>query len=88
LMPAPPRYTSRLPQSHEAVMEQVRQVVEARGLCVIDHTGILQGDENYYDTDHLNRTGAEAYVSGALADVLQATDRPDAQSCDRAAWLP
>jgi hypothetical protein len=80
LMPAPPRYKSRLPQSHEAVMEQVRQVVEGRGLCVIDHTSLLQGDENYYDTDHLNRTGAEAYVSGALADVLRATDKAGSQT--------
>jgi len=87
LMPAPPRYTSRLPQSHEAVMKQIQQVAVARGLCVIDHTGLLQGDENYYDTDHLNRTGAEAYVSGALADVLRATEWEGAQSCDRAAWL-
>lgn len=71
LMPVPPRYTARLPESHQAVMEQIGKIAEDRGLCVIDHTEALPGDENYYDTDHLNRTGAEKYVTSFLAKALR-----------------
>src|SRR5690606_5890010 len=65
-MPVPPRYTSRLPDSHQQVLERVLAMAE--GVCVIDHTEALPGDENYYDTDHLNRTGAERYAAGLLAE--------------------
>ncbi len=73
LMPAPERYTSRLPEAHEAVMEAVGDVAARRGLPVVDHTGLLQDDANYYDTDHLNRTGAMAYATGPLAEALAGT---------------
>lgn len=80
-MPVPPRYTSRLPDSHQQVLERVLAMAEAEGVCVIDHTEALPGDENYYDTDHLNRTGAERYAAGLLAEALlltpgEATENP------------
>jgi hypothetical protein len=71
LMPAPERYTSRLPEAHEAVMAAVAEVAARHGLPVVDHTALLQDDANYYDTDHLNRTGATAYAEGPLADALR-----------------
>jgi len=71
LMPVPQRYTSRLPESHQTVMKQIGEIAEAQKLCVIDHTEMLPGDENYYDTDHLNRTGTERYVTGLLAEALR-----------------
>jgi hypothetical protein len=71
LMPAPDRYTSRLPEAHDAVMAAVAEVAMRQGLPVVDHTTLLQDDANYYDTDHLNRTGATAYAEGPLADALR-----------------
>lgn len=86
-MPVPPRYTSRLPESHQAVLERVQAVAQAQGVCVIDHTEALPGDENYYDTDHLNRTGAERYATGLLAEALllpagEATEDPSPWCAD------
>jgi len=80
-MPVPPRYTSRLPESHQAVLDRVQATAEAHGVCVIDHTEALPGDENYYDTDHLNRMGAERYAAGLLTEALllpagEATENP------------
>ncbi len=74
LMPAPTRYRDRLPPAHDAVMAGVAEIAAQRGVTIADHSGLLQADENYYDTDHLNRTGATAYVSGPLAELLE---RPD-----------
>lgn len=71
LMPAPPRYTTRLPAAHDNVMAGIRDIAARNDLPIVDHTGLLQDDANYYDTDHLNRTGATAYVTGALASALR-----------------
>ena len=90
LMPVPQRYTSRLPESHQAVMEQIGEIAQAQKLCVIDHTEALPDDENYYDTDHLNRTGTERYVTGLLAEALRSPsgdssgDRTASVSCGSA----
>jgi len=80
-MPVPPRYTSRLPEAHYEVLERVQAMAQAAGVCVIDHTEALPGDENYYDTDHLNRLGLERYTAGLLAEALllpagEATENP------------
>lgn len=71
MMPAPPRYRDRLPEGHDRVMAGVAEIAERRGIRIVDHSTLLPGDENYYDTDHLNRTGATAYVAGPLAEVLR-----------------
>jgi len=88
-MPVPPRYTSRLPETHQAVLDRVQAVAEAQGVCVIDHTEALPGDENYSDTDHLNRIGAERYAVGLLAEALllpagEATESPSPWCVDAA----
>lgn len=71
LMPLPERYTRRLPDAHGAVMAEIERIASRHGVRIVDHTGLLQDDANYYDTDHLNRSGAMAYVGGALADALR-----------------
>jgi hypothetical protein len=69
-MPVPPHFSARLPEAHYAVIRQIRDMAEQLDLCVLDHMDVLPGEENYYDTDHLNRTGAERYASGLLAELL------------------
>ena len=71
LIPAPARYTDRLPPVHKEVMAAVTEIAARHGARLVDHTSLLPEDANYYDTDHLNRRGATAYVTGPLAEVLR-----------------
>jgi len=76
LMPAPPRYSERLPASHTRVMSALTEMLERHRIEVIDHSGLLQDDENYYDTDHLNRQGALSYATDMLGPLLADTGPP------------
>lgn len=69
-LPTPPRYRDRLPDE-PAFDEQVNALLLGRGIDFVDHSKLLPGDENYYDTDHLNRTGVEAYLEAGLLELLQ-----------------
>ncbi|MEC7760652.1 MAG: hypothetical protein VX874_01915 [Pseudomonadota bacterium] len=69
-LPTPPRYRDNLP-GEPAFDAQVNALLEGRGIAFVDHSTLLPGDENYYDTDHLNRTGVEAYLDDAFLDLLR-----------------
>jgi hypothetical protein len=71
LMPVPPRYVDRLPAVQQSVMSGVADIAARYELQIIDHTTLLPGEKNYYDTDHLNRTGTMEYINGALAEALR-----------------
>ena len=71
LLPAPPRYHDRLPTAHQEVMEKIIALAARHDVAIVDHSALLPEDENYYDTDHLNRTGMTAYVGGAFGDFLR-----------------
>jgi len=67
--PTPPRYHEALP--HEAAFDAaIAQLVASKGLKYRDFTTLLPGDENYYDTDHLNETGVSAFILNGFAQLL------------------
>lgn len=68
--PTPPRYRDALPE--EAAFDaRLAEIIERRGLTYRDFSTVLEGDENYYDTDHLNSTGVEAFIQAGFADFLK-----------------
>lgn len=68
--PTPPRYRDALP--NEAQFDAaIAEIVERRGIEYRDFSQVLPGDENYYDTDHLNATGVAAFIDGHLAQLLR-----------------
>lgn len=68
-VPTPPRYRDRLP-GEAAFDARLAAVIEEAGARLVDHSELLPGDENYYDTDHLNRTGVAAYAEAAFVELL------------------
>jgi hypothetical protein len=68
-MPTPPRYRDRLP-FEPAFDARLAALARDTGARLVDHADRLPGDENYYDTDHLNRTGVTAYLGAGLLEVL------------------
>lgn len=72
--PTPARYRSKLPA--EAAFDTAIQAVLARhGARFEDMSTLLQEDRNYYDTDHLNRTGTAAFIDGAFGALLGSLPR-------------
>lgn len=69
--PTPLRYRSKLPD--EAAFDAaIREVLARHGARFEDMSGLLPEDRNYYDTDHLNRTGTAAFIDGPFGALLGA----------------
>lgn len=67
--PTPARYRDALPD--EAGFDvAIAEIVARRGLSYRDFSELLPGDENYYDTDHLNMTGVQSFFDGGFAALL------------------
>ncbi len=68
--PTPPRYRDALP--NEAAFDAAISTFAAeRNLGFTDFSTLLPDDANYYDTDHLNPTGVEAFIAGGFAELLR-----------------
>lgn len=70
-----------LPQAFRAGLPDVpgfeRQLVllsQRRAIPVIDHSALLPDARNFFDADHLNRTGALGWLDAGLAGVLAQPD--------------
>jgi hypothetical protein len=75
-MPVPPAYRSRLPD--EATFDDaVQAVVAMHGARWHDFSGAMPEPRFYFDTDHLNRAGLEAFFERWLRDVLVPTNAKD-----------
>lgn len=76
--PTPARYRDALPDE-PAFDAAIAEIVARRGLTYRDFSTLLPGDENYYDTDHLNVTGVEAFLDGGFAGLLAAGNGADSR---------
>ena len=47
------------------------ELLAERGVAYYDFSGALLDDANYYDTDHLNRTGVAAFIKEHFAELLR-----------------
>lgn len=72
--PTPPRYRDALPDE-PAFDAAIESFAAERGLIFHDFSTLLPDDANYYDTDHLNPTGVEAFITGGFAEVLRGEAR-------------
>lgn len=67
--PTPDRYRDLLP--YEAEFDAaLGGFLERRGVMLRDFSESVEGDEFYYDTDHLNRAGVERFAEVGLAELL------------------
>ena len=67
--PTPARYRDALP--HEPAFDAaVTELLAERGAAYYDFSETLPDDANYYDTDHLNRTGVAAFIEEHFAELL------------------
>lgn len=67
--PTPARYRDALPDEL-AFDAAIAALVARKGLAYADFSTLLPGDENYYDTDHLNAAGVERLIEGGFAKLL------------------
>ena len=68
--PTPDRYRGALPDEL-AFDAAITAMVDRLGLTYRDFSTLLPGDENYYDTDHLNAMGVENFIATGFADLLR-----------------
>ncbi len=68
--PTPARYRDALPDE-PAFDAAVTELLAERGVAYYDFSGALLDDANYYDTDHLNRTGVAAFIKEHFAELLR-----------------
>jgi|FLOH01.1.fsa_nt_gi hypothetical protein len=68
-LPTPPRYRDRLP-GEAAFDAKMATILDSAHVEMHDFSGVLPGDEFYYDTDHLNLAGVEAVAGLGLTDLL------------------
>lgn len=68
-VPTPPRYRDLLPDE-PGFDARITALADATGADFVDHSALLPGDEFYYDTDHMNRAGVEAYAKDGLVALL------------------
>lgn len=69
--PLPERFRALLPQEG-AFDTLLRETLAAQGVTLHDFSALLPAPKFYFDTDHLNRAGVEAWLNGGLGDVLKA----------------
>lgn len=68
--PMPPRLKDNLP--NEAAFDaRITAMLQEHGVPFYDYTGVVTEDPNYLDTDHLNRTGVNAFNEGYFAPLLR-----------------
>lgn len=72
--PTPARYRGKLP-AEPAFDAAIREVLARHGARFEDMSALLQEDRNYYDTDHLNRTGTAAFIDGTFGALLASLPR-------------
>lgn len=70
LPPLPERFRARLPPT-PALSARIAAMAGRLGVPLIDHETLLPAPRFYFDTDHLNRSGVEAWIAGGLGDVLR-----------------
>ncbi len=68
--PTPARYRDALPDE-PAFDAAIAAMANRLGLTYRDFSTLLPGEENYYDTDHLNATGVENFIAMGFADLLR-----------------
>lgn len=68
--PTPDRYRDALPDE-PAFDAAIAEMADRLGLIYHDFSTLLPGDENYYDTDHLNATGVESFIAQGFGDLLR-----------------
>ena len=68
--PTPVRYREALPGENQ-FDAAIAKIVERRGIAYHNFSEVLPGDENYYDTDHLNATGVAAFIEQHFAELLR-----------------
>jgi len=79
----PPRYRDALP--NEAVFnETIGKLLRARHVPYYDLSSTVADDRYFYDTDHLNRDGVQAFMNAGFVAALQA----QAKACPRCARPP
>jgi hypothetical protein len=73
--PTPPRYRDALPDE-ASFDDMIAELVEATGVQFQDYSEVLPDDANYYDTDHLNRTGVLAFIDKHFGALLAEPSQP------------
>lgn len=67
--PTPPRYRENIPD--EAIFDaRFTELVAKHDIVYADFSELLPDHEYYYDTDHLNRAGATAFIERGLTRFL------------------
>lgn len=74
-MPVPARFARRLPDEG-AFDAALRAALRDADVAFHDFSGVLPEPANYFDSDHLNRDGATAFLERYLAPVLTGADGP------------
>lgn len=70
--PLPDRFRNRLPPQEAAFDALLRETLAAQGVTLHDFSTLLPATNLYFDTDHLNRAGVEAWLNNGLGAVLKA----------------
>ncbi|MBJ3763707.1 hypothetical protein ILP92_13195 [Maribius pontilimi] len=73
--PLPPAFADALPAEAE-IHALLAGVLNQKGIALIDASGDVPEPGHYFDTDHLNRAGLDAFYDARLRDLLLASDRP------------
>jgi len=68
-MPLPAQFRQKLPDE-DAFDAALARAMAARGVAVRDFTAALPEARFYFDSDHLNRAGQEAFFARDLAALL------------------
>jgi hypothetical protein len=67
--PVPERFSALLPMEPD-VAARLAYLARAEGVELFDFTGLVPESRFYFDSDHLNRQGVEAWLQGGLAALL------------------
>jgi len=74
-LPLPRAFRARLPDE-EAFNAALNGVLQAHGLALQDYSATLDADTDFFDTDHMGRTGVLAFEQQTLRDLLTAEHAP------------
>ncbi len=68
--PTPARLEGRLPGEDEYDV-RITALLERIGVPYYDYSGVVTGNEFFFDTDHLNRAGVSAFSDGYFIPLLK-----------------
>lgn len=67
--PLPSGFREKLPMEAEFA-RRIDQIATRQGVQLFDFSNLLPEPSYYFDTDHLNRSGVQAWLNGGLSAIL------------------